>query len=815
MKAVITNITYSVDAGELKVYLHGRAEDRRRVLFVMKGTQPHFFVPTTTNVPKMPEVVSVEPGYKSIFGLPLKRVNVKYPFDVPKVREGLDHYEADVLYEYRIRYDYGIKGQVILEGETVTPVDSVGDVFPKFALIDIEVDNSHGGWTPDVAEGEVLSIAIYDLDNDLCYVLLNTQPHPMRSNFPDISDKVAGVLRENKFPDYKIKIVYCNSEKEVLNLYKKYLTGPHAPDVLTAWNGWNYDFPYLEKRFKKNKIQYPTGIATFDFMIGYATLYKTQHGELESNSLQTCANKELGTGKLDLSGEPIYSLYRNDIAKFTAYNIVDVILMYEMNKKVGVLKHYQTMSEVAGVTLDDVNMETRIVENMIFFMLKGTRTVLPSIPKHMKGAEFKGEGAEVLEPAKGIFKNVVVFDLKGEYPNIIRSFNLSPETIYSGMPTTNSFNLPYGNNTHTIKNVRGVLPKILDNMMSLRDEMKKDMRKYPKGTTEYEVAFSKQEAFKWVMNSVFGVLGNEHFRLANRILFNNVTGIGRLHVKWTAEQARKCGLNVLYGDTDSVLVQMKDETTRFDAIDVGNDKLDKPNYDNIINKSKEVEKVLNDSYIEFIKQFNATESLLHVDLKKLYFKWFQGGKKKRYAGVIVWDGGKYIDRLIEITGFDAKRSSTPPYARKIQKELLWRLLTEDVKNVEEFLKECYNDIKGKKIPIEDLGIPVRMSSEEYKGNPIHYRAVVYSNMNMGTDFGAGAKIKYYYVKSIKGKPNTDVVAFDVDSKVPDGVEINLDEHIRRCFDLPLRPIVEAIGLKLDEVTGKTKTTTVSLMQFTG
>jgi len=812
MKAVITNITYSVDNNELKVYLHGRAEDRRRVSFILKGTQPHFYVPQSTNVPKIPEIISVEAGYKSIFGLPLKRINVDFPYNVPRVREGLDHYEADILYEYRVRYDYGIKGQVILEGETVTPSDSVGDVLPKFAFMDIEVDNSHGGWTPDVAEGEVLSIAIYDLDFNICYVLLNTQPHPMRSNFPDIADKVSSVLKENKFPDYKIKIIYCNGEKELLTIYKKYLTGPHAPDVLVAWNGWNYDFPYLEKRFKKNKIQYPPGMSHFDFMFGYATLYRTHHGELESNSLQTCANKELGTGKLNLSGEPIYSLYRNDVSKFTAYNIVDVILMYEMNKKSGVLKHYQTLSEISGVTLDNINMETRIVENMIIFMLKGTRTVLPSIPRHMKGEEFKGEGAEVLEPVKGIFNNVVVFDLKGEYPNIMRSFNLSPETIYSGMPTTDSFKLPFGTNTHTIKNVRGVLPKILDNMMNLRDEMKKEMKKYAKGTTEFDIAFSKQEAFKWVMNSVAGVLGNEHFRLANRVLFNNVTGIGRLHVKWTAEQARNMGLKVLYGDTDSVMVQMIGEKSRFDVIDVDG-KVDdkKSDYENIIKKSVEIEKLLNESYLEFIKQFNAKESLLHVDLKKLYSKWFQGGKKKRYAGVIVWDGGKYIDPLIEITGFDAKRSSSPPYARKIQKELLWRLLTEDVKNVETFIKECYNDIKNNKIPIEDLGVPIRMSSEEYKGNPIHYRAVVYSNMNMGTDFGAGAKIKYYYVKSIKGKPQTDVVAFDVDAKVPDGVEINMDEHIRRCFELPLGPIVEAIGLKLNEVIGKKKT--VSLMQF--
>jgi DNA polymerase I len=739
-----------------------------------------------------------------LFGLQLKRINVRFPFDVPKLRDGLTHYEADVLYENRIRYDYGIKGQVIIENGTVTPVDSIGDVMPRFAYIDIEVDNSHGGWTPDVAEGEILSMCILDIETKNLFVFLNTKLHPMRSNFLDFSPQLMEMYKSSNFTQYNVKIILCTSELDLLNKYKAYFNSKQCPDVLVAWNGWGYDYPYITARLKKNKLTEPKGIAYFDMMYGYGTLYRTQHGELESRSLQSCSHKELGTGKVEL-GEAIWSVYRNDITKFVFYNMVDVILMEELEKKIGVIKHYQVLSEVTGVPLDDINMSTRIVENMVFFLLRGTRTILPSRSEDMVGSEHRAVGGDVLEPSKGIFENVGVLDLKGEYPNIERSFNESPETIFtendlqkllsSGLTLAKDFfKLPFGN-AYTLKTPRGVLPQILDKMMNLRDEMKKEMRKYSKGTREYETAFSKQEAFKWVMNSVTGVLDNINFRLANRLLFNNVTAMGRKELEWISLQAKQEGYTTLYGDTDSCLIQIPGTSP-----------------DEIIKKGLELTKKINDSFKEFIKQFNATESFIWIDFKQLYSKWFQGGTKKRYAGVIIWEGGKFIDPLIDITGFEAKRSSSAQWTRKIQKELLWRLLTEDKKNVEKFLRDTYDELESGKVPIEELGIPSTLVKTDPKGNPIHYRAAAYSNKYLDRDFGQGAKIKYYFVTNVKDKPPTNVVAFDVDEPVPkDIITIDLSEHIRRCFILPLKLIVEAIGMNMNDIV--TNTITMTLTDF--
>jgi len=678
---------------------------------------------------------------------------------------------------------------------------------PRFAYIDIEVDNSHGGWTPDVAEGEILSMCILDVETQTLFVLLNKKLHPMRSNFLDFSPQLMEMYKKSNFTQYNVKIVLCTSELDLLNKYKAYFNSKQCPDVLVAWNGWGYDYPYITARLKKNKLTEPKGIAYFDMMYGYGTLYRTQHGELESRSLQSCSNKELGTGKVEL-GEAIWSVYRNDITKFVFYNMVDVILMEELEKKIGVIKHYQVLSEVTGVPLDDINMSTRIVENMVFFLLRGTRTILPSRSEDMVGSEHRAVGADVLEPSKGVFENVGVLDLRGEYPNIMRSFNYSPETIFeekdlqkllsSGLTLAKDFfKLPFGN-AYTLKTPRGVIPQILDKMMNLRDEMKKEMKQHTKGGADrkYEIAFSKQEAFKWVMNSVSGVLDNINFRLSNRLLFNNVTAMGRRELEWISLRAKQEGYTTLYGDTDSVLIQVSNLPQ-----------------DEIIKKCQELEVKINESFKEFVKQFNATESLIKIDFKRLYSKWFQGGTKKRYAGVIIWEGGKFIDPLIDITGFEAKRSSTPVWTRRIQKELLWRLLTEDKKNVQKFLSDTYDELKsGYKIPIEELGIPSTLVKTDPKGSPIHYRAAAYSNKYLGKDFGQGAKIKYYFVTNVKDKPPTNVVAFDVDEEVPEELlTIDLQEHIRRCFVLPLEKIIEAIGMHMNDIV--TNTTTMSLEDF--
>jgi DNA polymerase I len=59
-----------------------------------------------------------------------------------------------------------------------------------------------------------------------------------------------------------------------------------------------------------------------------------------------------------------------------------------------------------------------------------------------------------------------------------------------------------------------------------------------------------------------------------------------------------------------------------------------------VQKGLEVQKTINESYDTFAKEeLNASEHRFEIELEKLYRRFFQAGKKKRYAGLKIWTEG--------------------------------------------------------------------------------------------------------------------------------------------------------------------------------
>ena len=61
--------------------------------------------------------------------------------------------------------------------------------------------------------------------------------------------------------------------------------------------------------------------------------------------------------------------------------------------------------------------------------------------------------------------------------------------------------------------------------------------------------------------------------------------------------------------------------------------------------ARTIEKRLNESYKDFAKnELNADEHFFSIKFEKIYARFFQAGKKKRYAGSLVWKEGKGCQR---------------------------------------------------------------------------------------------------------------------------------------------------------------------------
>lgn len=172
-------------------------------------------------------------------------------------------------------------------------------------------------------------------------------------------------------------------------------------------------------------------------------------------------------------------------------------------------------------------------------------------------------GGLVLEPKKGLYDRIVLLlDFNSLYPSIIQEYNICFTTIdrqhgaaapedadeEEAMPSVPDSSLP-----------AGVLPRILKTLVERRRAVKSLMkhrdRIAPAQYTAYNV---RQQALKLTANSMYGCLGFAHSRFYAKPLAMLITAKGREILQSTVNLTREvCQLDVIYGDTDSIMVNTR------------------------------------------------------------------------------------------------------------------------------------------------------------------------------------------------------------------------------------------------------------------
>jgi len=150
----------------------------------------------------------------------------------------------------------------------------------------------------------------------------------------------------------------------------------------------------------------------------------------------------------------------------------------------------------------------------------------------------KKPGGFVREPTGDYFEDVFYCDAASMYPHIMIMFNLFSRGEYSGR---DRFELK---GRYDDKNL-SMLGNVIKNMYLERQRLKKlkDKREYP---------------LKIMMNSIYGIVGSPTF--ASVYDFNrayDICSIGQQIIKGLADKFISAGFNVVYGDTDSVMVETK------------------------------------------------------------------------------------------------------------------------------------------------------------------------------------------------------------------------------------------------------------------
>jgi DNA polymerase I len=779
----MTSVDYTVDreTGEPIIYLFGRDDRKRRVTVNVHGFQPYFYVRVPPEdvelLDENPVFESVEPEpYYAIRGEPVVRVNLKSPYDSRTARLKYLHYEADIPYATRFLIDRQIRTGITIPShdciaEEVVPTDV--DIPYRTCILDIECISEDGTF-PRPERDAIICVTCWDSYTKMYEVFYLAHGDETEISLRQGWTEGRDDIRIRVYPD----------EPALLQGLVGYID-QYDPDILTGWNFTGFDMPYIMTRMMtlgmdpmrlgrlggRFNPKYCTvrGRAAFDLLAAYK---KLTGGQRESFRLDAVAEEVLGEHKLHYTGT-IQDLWRDDPAKLVHYNLKDVELCVGIDAKEHVMEFYQMLAGYVGCAIEDTLSNSRIVDRYLLRFGHG-KYVFPSKPESaVEGKSFKG--ATVFQPVSGLYEWVGVFDLKSLYPMIMVTLNASPEM------KADDGTLMAPNGVKFLASPDGLTRSIMMTLLTERDAMKAERKRYTEDDPRYHLLDLRQRVIKEIMNSYYGVSGYTKFRLYDQSFGSAVTSTGRAVIDHVKTVVESLGYTVLYGDTDSCMVQLP-ITSEAEALALG----------------KQIEEVLNGTFGEFAATaLYASTHTFSIKFEKLYRRFIQTGKKKRYAGTLIWKEGTVFKDKIDVAGFETKRSDSPKITREVQQEFLKLLVTgQPEREIKSYLRDIVRQYRQKAYSYDVIGVPSSFSKplHQYEHPDAQVRGAMYANTHLGANFGAGSKPKRLYIKSVTGTyPRTDVLCFEYATDVPSEFVVDYELMLEKTLKNPIMRIAEEIG----------------------
>ncbi|MDH5020685.1 DNA-directed DNA polymerase [Halobacterium rubrum] len=838
VELMVTQVDYTVEgSGDRErpvLHVFGRTADNEAEHVRVHGFRPYFYAPTETlsEDDLTDEVITgTEDGYESIRGEELTKIFGRTPRDVGNIRDEFEHYEADILFPNRLLIDKdvteGIRvperraddGAVYVHHDEVEACEVTADL--RVNTFDIEVDDRNG--FPEDGEEPVVCLTSHDSYRDEYVAWLYTAPDATVESPEDVPGY------DPLSDDFDVDVRVFDSEEAMHEAFLAYIEETD-PDVLTGWNFDDFDAPYLIDRLDEldsgtshdldsDRLSRVSEVWTsgwggpnvkgrvvFDLLYAYQ---RTKYSELDSYRLDAVGEQELGVGKERYPGD-IGDLWEDDPERLLEYNLRDVELCVEIDRKQSIVAFWDEARKLVGCKLEDATTPGDAVDMYVLHKAYGN-FVLPS--KGQQEAE-EFEGGAVFDPITGVRENVSVLDLKSLYPMSMVTINASPETkVDPDEFDGETYQTPTG--VHFRKEPDGIIREMVDELLTEREDKKALRDDHDPDSEDYERYDRQQAAVKVIMNSLYGVFGWDRFRLYDRAMSAGVTSTNREVISFTEEAAEDFGYEVAYGDTDSVMLELGGGMTKEEAIE----------------ESFDIEDHINAAYDEFAsEQLNADDHRFQIEFEKLYRRFFQAGKKKRYAGHIVWKEGKDVDD-VDITGFEYQRSDIAPITKRVQKEVIDLVVREgDVDGVEDYVHGVIEEFQDGDVDLDDIGIPggIGKRLDNYDTDTAQVRGAKYANLLLGTNFDRGSKPKRLYLAKvhpeffrefeadqpgadddplyIEFKRDPDVICYEYADQIPDEFEVDYDKMLDKTLKGPIERILEALDISWDEVkSGQTQT----------
>jgi len=477
--------------------------------------------------------------------------------------------------------------------------------------------------------------------------------------------------------------------------------------MIVTFNGDVFDMPYMHNRAVNLGIEK----TPFKMMKRNATLHKGIHidlypvfknrslkiyafnGKYVKDSLNEVCEAMLGEKKTEYEGE-LHEITMGELGKYCQN---DARLTHKLTTYNGdlVMNLLVILSKIANSPIDELSRRTisNWIKSMFYYKHKQNGDLIPrssdfppaEVSTTAMIKDKKYQGAIVQEPIKGIHFGVTVMDFASLYPSIIKTKNISYESIRCPHQECQDNKIPFTEHWACTKK-SGIAAIMIGSLKELRVEHFKPLlrKAISDGNKEDEEKYDMiTQALKVYLNASYGVIGAETFDLYYLPTAESVTAVGRDIIINTAKYSEDNGMKVLYGDTDSLFFKQPTK--------------------------EQIDKLI---------KYTEDEYAIDLEVDKEYRYLVLSDRKKNYFGVKT--NGK-----MDIKGLTGKKSHTPPFLKKLFNDILTELQT--IEKMEQFALIKYKIrtmIKDKidtfdEIPLEELAFSVQINKEphEYEGKP--------------------------------------------------------------------------------------------------
>lgn len=821
----ILDADYTYSDSKPVVRLYGRDENGTSVCCSVRDFEPYFYVKAEPemaeilqqkfreHVKRIEQVKRFEPiGY---FKEPANMLKIVLfdPKGVPIIRDDVRNmvdevYETDILFRNRYLVDNGLGGMHWASAETEETITS--DVMSSIRITSRKV-------VPlDILKNAPLRNLAFDIE---CLPLDGAMPVPESSPIillslafePDYKGKKTLVF-VGKQASFKENTESFESEEAMLRRFFEIIQ-EYDPDILVGYNSNGFDIPYIVERIKTlNKKR-----ANIEPMMGRngKPVYYKKFGNvtrvsvagritvdvlpllrkefsLKQYTLRNAAKELLGAEKLEIPFLEMEAYWKDSgerLEKFIEYARRDAELALAFLLKLRLIDKYIALARTSGTLLQDIldGGQTQMVENIILREYMKHSRVLPSKPtgevfdeRFEEGEELAG--GEVLEPKKGLLENIVILDYKSLYPTIMMAHNLCYTTEVVKERPEDIITAPSGGVFVSPKAAKGIIPAILEELLNKRLATREKM----KGASEEEhrVLDATQLALKILLNSFYGYSGYARARLYSITLASAVTSFGRQNILRTKAliedeireitlERKRIALSVVYGDTDSVFVNLLDKEITLDEAGLLGQKIA-----NIVTSSLQ----------------KPMELVFDSFAKRAIFI-----AKKRYA-VLVWERTREgIREKIRVKGMETVRRDWCGLTTKTVDRVLELVLKEGkVDDAVEYVRNVINSIRTidvRKDPrlFEDLVLTRQYTKkvESYKSRQPHI-TVIEKLRKRGIVLNVGDRIPFVI---LAGNGLFVERAEDPEYAKEKNLPIDVDYYINKQILPPVERILADFGVQ--------------------